>query len=96
VAFDKGETFSGVDYELGLEAVSRLKTILPADQLTGYALRWILLQETVSCVITGASNQGQIIENAKSVDLSAPDAKTIEAIKAVYNEFIRNPVHYLW
>lgn len=65
-AFDKGETFSGVDYDLGLKAVNELKDVFGEGQLTMNALRWILMQDAVGCVITGASTPAQIKENVKA------------------------------
>ena len=60
-AFDKGETFSGVDYELGLQAVEELKKLFQTDNLIPYALRWILMHDAVSAVIPGASKREQVL-----------------------------------
>ncbi len=95
-AFDKGETFSGVDYGLGLKAVDELKGLFGADQLTRQALRWILMQDAVGCVITGASRPEQIRENVRASGLPALTEEQRGAVKAVYDGYIRNPVHYLW
>ena len=96
-AFDKGETFSGVDYEAGLEAAERLKAAFPADQeLSAWALRWILMFDAVSTVIPGASRPEQIRANAAATDLPPLDPTAMNAARDVYDRYIRNPVHDLW
>lgn len=95
-AFDKGETFSGVDYELGLKAAKELKQLFKTDQLTMFALRWILMQDAVSCVITGASSFDQIKENVKAAQLPALTAEQMLGVQSIYDKYIRNPVHDLW
>jgi aryl-alcohol dehydrogenase-like predicted oxidoreductase len=100
-AFDKGETFSGVDYETGLAAVEELKSLLPpsaegAPGLASWALRWILMFDAVSVVIPGASRPEQVSENLKAADLRALTAGEMAGVAAVYDRRIRDPVHYLW
>jgi len=96
-AFDKGETFSGVDYEAGLQAVERLKAVFPTGQeLSAWALRWILMFEAVSTVIPGASRPEQIRANAAAADLPPLDATAMNAARDVYDRYIRKPVHDLW
>ena len=95
-SFDKGETFSGVDYQLGIQAADELKKMFGAGQLTEYALRWILMQDAVSCVITGASNPDQIKENVKASQLPILTKEQMNGIKSIYDQYIRNPVHFLW
>ena len=95
-AFDKGETFSGVDYQLGLKAVDELKKLFGADRLTIYALRWILMQDAVSCVITGASSPDQIKQNVEASQLPALTKEQMDRVRLVYEQYIRNPVHFLW
>ncbi len=95
-SFDKGETFSGVDYQLGLRAVDELKKIFGTEQLTKHALRWILMQDAVGCVITGASSPDQIRQNVEASLLPALTDEQMDKVKAVYDRYIRNPVHYLW
>jgi len=95
-AFDKGETFSGVDYDLGLRAVNELKDVFGEGQLTMNALRWILMQDAVGCVITGASTPAQIKENVKASQKTALTQEQMDAVRSVYEKYIRNPVHYLW
>lgn len=95
-AFDKGETFSGVDYELGLKAVSELKDIFGEGKLTLAALRWILMREEVSCVITGASRPEQIRQNVEACNVPALTEGQMARVKAVYDKYIKKPVHDLW
>ena len=95
-AFDKGETFSGVNYELGLEAVDAIKTLSPETPLPQLALKWILAFDAVSCVIPGASNVQQLLDNIKAIDLPHPGSTTVDAINQVYLERIKDKVHHLW
>jgi len=95
--FDKGETFSGIDYESGLKAVEELKLLFSkAENLSPIALRWILMHQEVSCVIPGASNVLQVDSNLKV--LNTPDLTTAEMIKVkeIYDHSIRQQVHHLW
>ncbi len=94
--FDKGETFSGIDYNTGLQAVSALKEAFPDKNLTLLALKWILMFDEVSCVIPGASKVDQIQSNLQVenvLELSQDDMKTITSI---YSNFIKPKVHQLW
>lgn len=96
-AFDKGETFSGVDYATGLAAVKALEAYFPdSEHLAQYALRWILMFDAVSCVIPGASRPEQVVSNLKTLEIPALSAAQMAGVEAVYDEFIRNPVHNLW
>ena len=96
-AFDKGETFSGVDYELGLKAVEELKKVLPnKEPLAKLALRWILMFDEVSCVIPGASSSEQIASNVGSSLLSAFTTEEMEMVTKVYEKYIKASVHPLW
>ena len=96
-AFDQGETFSGVDYETGLAAVDELRTIFPDDaNLAPDALRWILTFDAVSCIIPGASKPEHLNSNIQASERPAPSAEQMEAVKKVYDTYIRNPVHYRW
>ena len=83
-AFDVGETFSGVDYSTGLEAVEEIQKVLPAGMsMSQFALRWILMFDAVTCAIPGGKRPEQVAENCHSSDLAplAPEAmKTIETI----------------
>ncbi|MGI9176482.1 MAG: aldo/keto reductase [Pirellulales bacterium] len=95
--FDRGETFSGVDYETGLEAVERLNALVPPGaSLAQFALRWILAFEAVTCVIPGARHASQVIDNARAADLPGPDAATVAAVQETYDSLIRPLVHHRW
>lgn len=95
--FDQGETFSGVDYEAGLEAVDELRELVPAGaSLAQLALRWILMFDAVSCAIPGAKRPSQVEENARAVDLPALDPEILEKVRAIYHARIRELVHQRW
>jgi aryl-alcohol dehydrogenase-like predicted oxidoreductase len=96
-SFDKGETFSGVPYEVGLEAVERLRNLLPVGiSLTQFALRWIGMFDAVTCSIPGAKNPAQALENFAAADLAALSPITMQAAQAVYDDLIRPHVHGGW
>ncbi len=95
-AFDKGETFSGVDYELGLQAVEELKKVFHSDDLTPYAIKWILMHDAVSVVIPGASKQEQVYANVKASDLPELTKEQMDQVTDIYNKYIRNSVHLNW
>jgi len=96
-AFDRGETFSGVDYNLGLEAVEELKRICPPGMsLVQFALRWILMFDAVTCAIPGAKRPTQADENFSAADLPAISADTMQEVKTIYDRYIRESVHNLW
>lgn len=95
--FDKGETFSGIDYTLGLEAVEKLKAIFPnIDNLAPFAIRWILMFPEISCVIPGASRVEQLKQNLIAINLDPLTNHQMKEIKEVYNTCIRPHVHHLW
>ena len=92
-----GETFSGVDYESGLEAVERLRPLVPdGATMAQFALRWILMFDAVSCAIPGAKNRRQAVDNARAANLPAFSLETMEQIQAIYDEQIRGQVHQRW
>ncbi|MEU8656325.1 aldo/keto reductase [Actinoplanes philippinensis] len=96
-AFDVGETFSGVDFRVGLEAVGRLRPLVPAGAtMAQFALRWIIDQPGVTAVIPGARNPEQARANAAAADLPPLSPETREMITAVYDELIRPQVHDKW
>ena len=96
-AFDVGETFSGVDFQVGLEAVRRLRPLVPAGAtMAQFALRWVIDQPGVTVVIPGARNPGQARGNAEAADLAPLPAETLQAVQAVYDELIRPQVHDRW
>jgi aryl-alcohol dehydrogenase-like predicted oxidoreductase len=96
-AFDVGETFSGVDYESGLEAVESLRSLVPEGvTMAQFALRWILMFDAVSCAIPGAKNRQQAVDNARAANLPAFNSQTMAQIEAIYDEYIREQVHQRW
>ncbi len=96
-AFDQGETFSGVEYDVGLAAVKQLQSMVPAEAtLAQWALRWILMFDAVSCVIPGARRPAQIEENAAASALPPLSESEMTAIRQLYNQTIRPLVHYRW
>ena len=95
--FDRGETFSGVDYETGLASVERLRPLVPTGAtLAQFALRWILSFEAVSCVIPGARRPDQVLDNAHASGLAPLPPATLAAVQEVYDESIRPLVHHRW
>jgi aryl-alcohol dehydrogenase-like predicted oxidoreductase len=95
-AFDRGETFAGVDYETGLQAVERLRPLVPAGMtLVQFALRWILMFDAVSCAIPGAKRPAQAQENF-AADLPPLADATMERVRQVYDSLIREQVHHYW
>lgn len=95
-SFDKGETFSGVDYELGLKAVDELKKIFNTENLAPIALRWILMFDAVSTIIPGASRPEQVRDNVNASLLPPLTKKEMEEVERVYSTYIKNSVHNLW
>ncbi len=95
--FDRGETFSGVDYDTALAAVEELKAITPKGMTLGqFALRWILMFDAVTCAIPGAKTPEQARANAFAADMPAIDAATMQRVKAIYDRSIRGLVHQYW
>jgi len=96
-AFDRGETFSGVDYETGLQAVEELRPLVPHGMtLAQMALRWILMFDAVTCAIPGAKNPTQAEDNISAVNLPPLSDETMAKIKAIYDQWIRPHVHQYW
>ncbi len=95
-AFDKGETFSGVDYSLGLQAVAELKKLFNTEDLIPYALKWILMFDAVSSVIPGASNSGQVVSNIRAAELPDLTPAQMQGVQAIYDQYIRSQVHQSW
>jgi aryl-alcohol dehydrogenase-like predicted oxidoreductase len=96
-AFDKGETFSGVDYDLSLQAVDELRPLVPEGwSMAQFALRWILMHEAVSCTIPGAKRPSQAADNAAAADLPPIPNDTMEKVRSIYERLIQEQVHHLW
>jgi aryl-alcohol dehydrogenase-like predicted oxidoreductase len=95
--FDVGETFAGVDYDLGLEVVEELRALVPdGATLAQLALRWILDFDAVSTVIPGAKTAEQARANAAAADLPPLPEGTTERIDELYRERIKPFVHHRW
>ena len=93
--FDRGETFSGLDYETGLQAVDELRALLPEGMtLAQMALRWILMSPAVTCAIPGAKRPSQVEENVKAADLPALSDEVMTQVRAVYDRWVRPQVHH--
>jgi aryl-alcohol dehydrogenase-like predicted oxidoreductase len=96
-AFDRGETFSGLDYDTGLQAVDALRPLVPAGQsLAQLALGWILSFPEVSCAIPGARRPEQVKENAAAADLAALPESTRARIREIYEAQVMSHVHQRW
>ena len=96
-AFDRGETFSGVDYQLGLSAVEELRPLVPPGwTMAQFALRWTLMSPAVTCAIPGAKRREQVDENAAAADLPLLTPAALAAISEIYATRIRPLVHQSW
>jgi aryl-alcohol dehydrogenase-like predicted oxidoreductase len=96
-AFDKGETFSGVDYETALEAVEEIRRLAPQGaSMAQFALRWILMFEAVTCAIPGAKKPEQVADNCQASDLPALPPETMAAVETIYSKRIAPLVHQRW
>jgi len=95
--FDVGETFSGVDFRVGLEAVERIRPLVPQGAtMAQLALRWILMFDAVACAIPGARNAVQACENAEASALPSLDDWSMEEMRSLYDGMIRAGVHQRW
>ncbi len=96
-AFDRGETFSGVDYEVALAAVEAIRPLVPPGAtMAQLALRWILMAEAVTCAIPGAKRPDQVDDNVAAADLPPLSDATMKALRGIYQRSIRDQVHQLW
>jgi len=96
-AFDRGETFSGVDFKIGLQAVEQLREFVPEGMtMAQMALRWILMNDAVTCAIAGAKNPAQVEDNVRTADLAPLADSTMDRIAEIYDRNIRPQVHQLW
>lgn len=96
-AFDRGETFSGVDFETGLQAVEELRPLVPPGMsMAQFALRWILMAGAVTCAIPGAKRPAQVEENAAAADLPPLSAEVMQQVRAVYEQRIKGLVEHYW
>ena len=96
-AFDMGETFSGVPYEVGLTAVEELRKLAPVGAtMSQFALRWILMFDAVTCAIPGAKRPSQAEDNFAAANLPALSLETMAAARDVYDRMIKPHVHQRW
>jgi aryl-alcohol dehydrogenase-like predicted oxidoreductase len=96
-AFDMGETFSGVDYEVALAAVEEIRKLVPAGvSMTQFALRWILMFDAVTCAIPGGKTAEQIVDNCGAADLPPLSDDAMKHVAAIYAEKIAPLVHQRW
>ncbi|MGA8713035.1 MAG: aldo/keto reductase [Roseiarcus sp.] len=95
-AFDVGETFSGVPYDVGLAAVEKIRPLVGSGSMAQSALRWILMFDAVSVVIPGARNAAQARSNAEAAELPPLKPEVMTELKAIYDRDIRPHVHQRW
>jgi aryl-alcohol dehydrogenase-like predicted oxidoreductase len=96
-AFDKGETFSGLEYATGLAAVDALRPGIPATQtLSQFARRWISMNDAATCTIPGSRRPAQVDENMRAADLPPLSADAMAAVADIDARFARDQVHHRW
>ena len=96
-AFDVGETFAGVPFEVGLQAVEQVRKLVPAGaSMAAFALKWILMNDAVTVVIPGARNAEQAKGNAAAAELAAISADVMAATKEIYTRLVAPHVHQRW
>ncbi|WP_454287427.1 aldo/keto reductase [Rhizobium arsenicireducens] len=96
-AFDVGETFAGVPFETGLQAVEEVRKLVPSGTaMAAFALRWILMHDAVTVVIPGARNAAQAQANASASDLPPLSSDVMTAAREIYNRLIAPHVHHRW
>jgi aryl-alcohol dehydrogenase-like predicted oxidoreductase len=95
--FDRGETFSGVPFEIALDAVEALRPLVPEGAtLSAFALRWILMWPAVTCAIPGAKTPAQARENVRAAGLPPLSAETMRQVAGIYDQYVRASVHAHW
>ena len=96
-AFDKGETFSGLDYAKGLEAVEALRAVVPEGMsMAQFALRWITMHPAVTCAIPGGKRAAQVADNVSAADLPELTDAQMAAVQTVYEQYAKPWVHHNW
>lgn len=96
-AFDVGETFAGVPYDMALEAVESIRPLVPqGTTMAAFALRWILMEDAVSVVIPGAKTREQAQANVAASKLASLPPETMQALRAIYQQQIARHVHHRW
>ena len=95
--FDKGETFSGVEFDTALNAVEEIRKLVPAGMsMTQFALKWIGMFDAVTCSIPGARNPEQAAQNFTISELPTLSPAQMQGVKRVYDAMIRPLVHHRW
>ena len=95
--FNRGETFSGLDYETGLQAVEELRSMVPTGMtMTEFALRWILMSPQVTCAIPGAKRVAQVEENVRAADQPPLSEEAMAKVRDLYERLVRPHVHHYW
>jgi aryl-alcohol dehydrogenase-like predicted oxidoreductase len=95
--FDRGETFSGLDYDTGLQAVDELRPLVPANEsMAQMALQWIMMFPEVTCAIPGAKRPSQVEENVRAADLPPLSIESMREMHAIYERLVRPKVHHYW
>ncbi len=96
-AFDQGETFSGVEYEMGLQAVEELRPLVPQGAtMAQFALRWILMFPEVTSAIPGGKNPQQVEDNMHAAALPPLNPNTMIEVEAINDAYIWPYVHHRW
>jgi aryl-alcohol dehydrogenase-like predicted oxidoreductase len=96
-AFDRGGTFGGVDFEVGLASVDELRPLVPEGwSMAQMALRWILMFDAVACTIPGAKRPAQVEDNIRAAALPPLPEETMAALRSVYDRYLRKDIHQQW
>jgi aryl-alcohol dehydrogenase-like predicted oxidoreductase len=96
-SFDVGETFSGVDFGTGLEAVEQIRPLVPEGMtMAQFALRWILMFDAITTAIPGAKNIQQAGDNAKASQFPPLNDETMIQLQGIYDRYVREQVHQRW
>ncbi|MFZ0582885.1 MAG: aldo/keto reductase [Candidatus Acidiferrales bacterium] len=96
-AFDVGETFSGVDYKAGLEAVEELQPLIPRGAtMAQFALRWILMFDAVTCAIPGGKRPDQVTDNCRASELPPLSDETMTDVRQIYDQKIYPLIGNCW
>jgi aryl-alcohol dehydrogenase-like predicted oxidoreductase len=96
-AFDRGETFSGIPFEIGLQLVETVRHLVPpSTTLASFCMRWILMQEAVTTAIPGAKRASQVEENVAAASLEALPLEVMQQLETLYAERVKPLVHHRW
>lgn len=96
-AFDVGETFAGVPFDVALDAVEAIRPLVPnGTSMAAFALRWILMADAVSVVIPGAKSRAQARANAAVTRVTSLPQETMQALRSLYEQKIARHVHHRW